>query len=49
MDVCPNPSLAAELAYLAGAVERWTADLALAEEPAGFIVALEAAAPPDAS
>lgn len=49
MEACPNPSLAADLAYLAGAIERWAADLALAEEPAGFIVALETAAPPDAS
>lgn len=41
-------SLVADLAYLAGAIERWAADLALAEEPAGFTAALETAAP-DAS
>jgi len=36
---------AAELAALAGAIERWAADLALAEEPARFLAALESAAP----
>lgn len=41
----PDPSLAAELASLAGAIERWAADLAMAEEPARFIAALEAGAP----
>ncbi len=44
----PDPSLAADLAALAGAIERWAADLALAEEPARFIAALEAGAPPTA-
>jgi hypothetical protein len=38
-------SRAVELAHLAGAIERWAADLALAEEPARFLAALEAAAP----
>jgi hypothetical protein len=35
----------AERASLAGAIERWSADLALAEEPAGFVRALERGAP----
>jgi hypothetical protein len=48
MEAHPDPSLVADLAYLAGAIERWAADLALAEEPAGFFAALETAAP-DAS
>ena len=39
------PTRAVELAYLAGAIERWAADLALAEEPARFLAALESAAP----
>jgi hypothetical protein len=42
----PDPTLAADVAYLAGAIERWAADLALAEEPARFLSALEAGAPP---
>ena len=41
----PDPTRAAELAYLLGAIERWAADLALAEEPARFVAALESAAP----
>ncbi len=49
MKARPDPALAADLAYLAGAIERWAADLALAEEPARFAAALEAAAPTDAS
>jgi hypothetical protein len=49
MEARPGPALSADLAYLAGAIERWAADLALTEEPAGFTAALEAAAPPDAS
>jgi len=49
MEARPDPALAADLAYLAGAIERWAADLALAEEPARFVAALESAAPPDAS
>lgn len=40
-----DPTQTAELAYLAGAIERWAADLALAEEPARFLAALESAAP----
>jgi hypothetical protein len=45
MDDRPAPSRAVELAHLAGAIERWAADLALAEEPARFLAALESAAP----
>jgi hypothetical protein len=40
-----DPTRAVELAYLLGAIERWAADLALAEEPARFVAALESAAP----
>jgi hypothetical protein len=36
-----RPQQQAELAGLAGAIERLAGDLALAEEPARFIVALE--------
>lgn len=36
----------AEAAALAGAIERWAGDLALAEEPARFLVALEEGAAP---
>jgi hypothetical protein len=42
------PSVKADLANLVGAIERWAADLSLAEEPARFLAALEEAAPPDA-
>lgn len=35
----------AEAAALAGAIERWSADLALGEEPARFLSALEDGAP----
>jgi hypothetical protein len=42
------PALVADLAALAGAIERWAADLALGEEPARFVAALEAASPPAA-
>ena len=35
----------AEVAALAGAIERWSADLALGEEPARFVRALEDGAP----
>ena len=35
----------AEAASLAGAIERWSADLALGEEPARFLSALEDGAP----
>jgi hypothetical protein len=45
VDSGPHPTQAAELAALAGAIERWAADLALAEEPARFLAALESAAP----
>ena len=38
----------AEVAALRGVIERATADLALAEEPARFIAALEAGRPPEA-
>jgi hypothetical protein len=46
-----QPDLAArrqqqgDVAALAGTIERLAADLALGEEPSGFAVALEAAAP----
>ena len=41
-----DPTVALELAHLAGAIERWAADLALAEEPSRFVIALaEGAAP----
>lgn len=36
----------AEVAALLGVIERMAADLALAEEPARFIAALEASRPP---
>jgi hypothetical protein len=45
VDAAPARTQAAELAYLAGAIERWAADLALAEEPARFLAVLESAAP----
>jgi hypothetical protein len=35
----------AEAAALAGAIERWAGDLALSEEPARFLRALEDGAP----
>ena len=35
----------AETAALAGAIERWAGDLALGEEPARFVRALEEGAP----
>jgi len=38
----------AEVAALLGVIERMAADLALAEEPARFITALEAGRPPAA-
>jgi hypothetical protein len=38
-----DPTLAIDLAYLAGAIERWAGDLALAEEPARFQMVLESA------
>ena len=38
----------AEVAALLGVIERMAADLALAEEPARFIAALEAGRPPKA-
>jgi hypothetical protein len=40
-----EPVIDAMLADLAGAVERWAADLSLAEEPSRFLAALEDAAP----
>jgi hypothetical protein len=42
----PDPSVAVDLAALAGAIERWAADLALAEEPSRFTAALDEGAPP---
>jgi hypothetical protein len=35
----------ATMAALAGAIERWAGDLALAEEPSRFVTALEDGAP----
>jgi hypothetical protein len=43
-----QPAVDAMIADLAGAVERWAADLSLTEEPARFLAALEDAAPPAA-
>ncbi len=40
-----NAGNMAEAAPLAGAVERWAGDLALGEEPARFVRALEEGAP----
>ena len=40
-----NPVTGAEAAAMAAAIERWTGDLALAEEPARFLVTLEEGAP----
>jgi len=40
---------AAAVADLAAVIERASADLALAEEPSGFVLALEMGAPPPAS
>jgi aspartyl-tRNA(Asn)/glutamyl-tRNA(Gln) amidotransferase subunit A len=40
-----DSSLVAQLAHLAGAMERASGDLAIAEEPARLVAALEAAAP----
>jgi hypothetical protein len=40
----PEPTLALDLAYLGGAIERWAADLALTEEPARFLTALASVA-----
>jgi hypothetical protein len=37
----------ADVAALAGAIERAAVDLALAEEPSGFVAALEQGAPRD--
>jgi hypothetical protein len=37
----------ADVAALAGAIERMAGDLAIGEEPSGFAVALETAAPRD--
>ena len=43
-DEC-NPVTTVEAAAMAAAIERWAGDLALAEEPARFLVALEDGAP----
>ena len=40
-----NPVTIVETAAMAAAIERWAGDLALAEEPARFLVALEEGAP----
>ncbi|MGH7309539.1 MAG: hypothetical protein ACREK6_12655 [Candidatus Rokuibacteriota bacterium] len=42
-----DPTLAVDLAYLGGAIERWAGDLSMTEEPACFLVALEALHPAD--
>lgn len=44
----PERGVGAEVAGLAAAIERAAVDLAVAEEPAGFVVALEGDADPDA-
>ena len=41
----PENRVSAEVAGLAAAVERIAADLAIAEEPAGFVLALEGESP----
>ena len=41
----PNAGNMAEAAALAGAIERWAGDLAISEEPARFVRALEEGAP----
>jgi len=46
-DRAPQRQQQAELAALAGAIERSAGDLALGEEPSNFVVALESAAPRD--
>ena len=47
----PDPSsrrqVQADVAALAGTIERAAGDLAMAEEPSGFAAVLEAAAPRD--
>jgi hypothetical protein len=40
------PTIATELAGLAAVIERWAADLALAEEPSRFMAALDEDSPP---
>jgi len=40
----PDRQIQADVAALAGAIERMAGDLALAEEPSSFAVALEAGA-----
>ena len=40
-----NPATIVEAAAMAAAIERWAGDLALAEEPARFLVTLEEGAP----
>lgn len=41
----PDAETMAEAAAMAAAIERWAGDLALAEEPARFLVTLEEGAP----
>ena len=41
----PESRVSADVAGLAAAVERVAADLAIAEEPAGFVLALEGESP----
>ena len=41
----PQPHVQADVAALAGAIERLAGDLAIGEEPSGFVVALERGSP----
>ncbi len=42
-----EPKAPVEVAHMAAAIERAAADLALGEEPSGFVAALEGAAAPE--
>ena len=42
-----RPRVRTDVADMAAVIERAAGDLALAEEPAGFVVALESGAPAD--
>jgi hypothetical protein len=43
----PEKQVSADVAGLAAAIERMAADLAIGEEPAGFVLALEGDANPE--
>jgi hypothetical protein len=43
----PEKQVSADVAGLAAAIERMAADLAIGEEPAGFVLALEGDAKPE--